>query len=106
MEDIKWPRWRYHKELKPEGKIVHSAAENEALGAGWVDSPTQFETDPAEPLEQEAPAAEAPVEPVIAEEMKAELDIEDLRNMLRARGHKPKELKGLSKEELHRMLEG
>ena len=46
MSNESWPRWRYHKELLPEGKIVKSAAENEKLGKGWVDSPADFESKP------------------------------------------------------------
>lgn len=37
-----FPIWKYHKEKLPEGKIVRSAEEFEALGPGWVDSPAQF----------------------------------------------------------------
>lgn len=40
-EDDKWPRWRYHKEK--DALIVHSDEQNKALGAGWADSPAEFE---------------------------------------------------------------
>jgi len=49
MKDTAWPRWRYHRELKPEGKIVRSFEENEALGPNWVDSPAQFDLKPEVP---------------------------------------------------------
>jgi hypothetical protein len=39
-----YPRWRFHKTQMPEGKIVTSAEADKALGAGWVDSPADFET--------------------------------------------------------------
>lgn len=107
MDDSKWPRWRFHKEKRPEGKVIYSSAENEALGEGWVDSPTQFESDSAKPLEPEAPAEPAKdVQPSpAADDVKAELDLEDLRNLLVKRGLKRAQLKGKSKEELQRMLE-
>jgi hypothetical protein len=47
-----FPKWLYHKTLKPEGFICRSAEEFSHLGDGWVDSPLKFaadvETEPAE----------------------------------------------------------
>jgi hypothetical protein len=42
-EKSSWPRWRFHKEKSPEGKIVKSEEENSKLGSGWVDSPADFD---------------------------------------------------------------
>jgi hypothetical protein len=44
----KFPKHFFHKELMPDGKVIHSAEELEALGKEWVTSPTEFEdTKPA-----------------------------------------------------------
>lgn len=69
---MSFPRWRFHKDLRPEGMIVTSEAQNAQLGEGWVDSPAEFEQAlpkealevKPEPVKGEAPkpaAAEAPV---------------------------------------------
>lgn len=51
-----FPSWRYHKDK--EAVIIHSEAEEKALGAGWVESPADVDAAPiaveAEP-EQEKP---------------------------------------------------
>lgn len=71
-----FPRWRFHKDLRPEGMIVHSEAQNAQLGEGWVDSPAEFEQAlPKEALEakpESAPEtkAEAP-KPAPAQESAA-----------------------------------
>lgn len=39
----KYPIWKFHKEKSPEGLIVQSHAEYLALGAGWVESPADFD---------------------------------------------------------------
>lgn len=62
MKDTAWPRWRYHKTLRPDGKIVRSFEENEELGLGWVDSPAQFDLEPEVPADPPAGStSEAPV---------------------------------------------
>lgn len=38
-----YPRWRYH--ATEEALIVRSAAQDEALGPGWADSPSAFGRD-------------------------------------------------------------
>lgn len=38
----KYPAQRYHKDLAPEGRTVRSAAEEDELGPGWVDTPAAF----------------------------------------------------------------
>jgi len=68
---MSWPSWRYHKEIKPEGKIVRSDAEFEALGPGWVDTPAKFESEPQEEPKLEAPTEEDHKE-VLKEEPKPE----------------------------------
>lgn len=40
-----FPKWLYHKVLKPEGFICRSDAEFAGLGDGWVDSPAKFEVE-------------------------------------------------------------
>lgn len=65
-----FPRWRFHKHHKPEGKIVHSQEENERLGHGWVDSPKHFE--PEEPATADV-NSEAGKMPIISGEELAEL---------------------------------
>ncbi len=40
-----YPTWRYNKEKCPEGLVVHSSAEEKALGEGWVDTPAKFSED-------------------------------------------------------------
>jgi hypothetical protein len=67
-----YPAWRYH----PDGRscIVQTPADDDALGEGWADSPTAFETAPvavpgveptpsrmAEPPSEAAPDPTAPV---------------------------------------------
>lgn len=41
-KDPAYPVWRYHQEQCPDGKVVYSKAEDQKLGAGWVDSPAKF----------------------------------------------------------------
>lgn len=111
MEDTKWPRWRYHEEKKPEGKIVQSAEENEALGPGWVDTPADFAKvaiteDGLESGENQETLPTKEPGPISNEEMKTELDKADLIEILVKRGHKRRDLKHLSREGLLRMAEG
>lgn len=40
---MNFPKWQYHKELCPDGKIIRSNEEFEKLGKGWVDSPALFD---------------------------------------------------------------
>ena len=39
---VKYPCLRYHPLLAPEGQTIRSAAEEAALGDGWVDTPAAF----------------------------------------------------------------
>jgi hypothetical protein len=39
----KFPTFRFHKELAPEGRILQTQADVDALGAGWVDTPAAFD---------------------------------------------------------------
>lgn len=41
----KYPACRYHKDLAPKGRTIHSAAEEAELGDGWVDTPAAFAPD-------------------------------------------------------------
>ena len=56
-----YPIWRYHESKLPEGKIVYSKEEDEALGSGWVHSTADFgkAEEPAKSA-VEAPEIEAP----------------------------------------------
>lgn len=65
---MSFPRWRYHKKLKPEGIIVQTLEQNEALGAGWVDSPAEFEQD-APAVVAEAIVAQAEAEKLSVDEL-------------------------------------
>ena len=38
-----FPKWFYHQEQMPEGQIIHSQEQFDALGKGWVHSPAEFE---------------------------------------------------------------
>ena len=40
---MSYPIWKYHKEKLPEGKIFYSHEEFLKVGAGWVDSPNDFD---------------------------------------------------------------
>lgn len=52
MSEKKYPAWRFHKELLPEGKIVHSAKEDDQLGPGWEDTYPPTGVHPASPTQE------------------------------------------------------
>ncbi len=104
-----FPRWRYHKELLPEGKIVRSAVENKELGAGWVDSPAGFEVGESLPVVE--PVIEQPKEEKAAakpepkkEESKdySKMKIDALRELAESRGFG--DLGGYKKADLIELL--
>lgn len=41
-----YPSWRYHPDHDPV--IVSDPGEEDALGEGWVDSPSKFQADEAQ----------------------------------------------------------
>lgn len=43
-----YPLWKYHPSC-PDGVLVKSAEQLEAIGEGWVDSPTLFPPPPPPP---------------------------------------------------------
>ncbi len=45
MDPIQFPSWRYHRDGR--AVIVNDPAEDEALGAGWADSPAAFTAEAA-----------------------------------------------------------
>lgn len=40
MEEAVYPKWKYHP--KAEALLIHSAAQEEAIGPMWVNSPAEF----------------------------------------------------------------
>jgi hypothetical protein len=52
-----YPAWVYHRTLAP--RVVTSAAEDDALGPDWSNTPATFAEPAAEPEEEEA-IADAP----------------------------------------------
>jgi hypothetical protein len=53
-----YPAWRFHP--KHPARIVNTAAEDQALGKGWVDSHLKL-LEPDDPVEPAPPPAPAPV---------------------------------------------
>jgi hypothetical protein len=51
---MSYPRFLFHKELAPEGKLIRSA-EDEPSGEGWVDTPQKFDPAFVEPEKAVAP---------------------------------------------------
>lgn len=51
---MSYPKWLYHREESPQ--VVNDPDEHEALGAGWEESPADFEE--AEPSGEPAVDAE------------------------------------------------
>jgi hypothetical protein len=41
--DNSYPRWKFHKEIQPDGIIVLTHEKFIALGEGWVESPSDFD---------------------------------------------------------------
>jgi hypothetical protein len=64
---MSYPSWRYHREL--EARIVYSKEEDEALGAGWADSPAKFQIKDDASEGHGRPASE-PLSEVLAKEDK------------------------------------
>lgn len=91
-EKVLFPAWRYHKEQS--SKIVQSAEEEKALGAGWYDSPA-FNEPVAPP-----PPPKSDDESVVENMSKKELIV-----LLKEKGHKDEELKSLNKAELIELYE-
>lgn len=55
-----YPRFMYHKELCPDGKVVKSEQEHRELGKGWTHSPS-FEPGPGDELAEAPKKNAAPV---------------------------------------------
>lgn len=50
-----FPKWFFHQDLLPDGKIVRSQEELDELGEGWVHSPAEFaHTEACEILDAES----------------------------------------------------
>lgn len=75
-----FPKWFYHKEAFPQGKIIRSEAEFLAMPVGFVESYGDLdkEIEPVKPIETkiEEPKVEAPIEE--PKEEKASVDFESL----------------------------
>lgn len=37
-----FPKWFFHQDLLPDGKIIRSQEQFDELGPGWVESPNDF----------------------------------------------------------------
>ncbi|MGZ3770064.1 MAG: hypothetical protein ACXVCP_00370 [Bdellovibrio sp.] len=96
------PRWFYHKEAFPEGKIIRTEEEFKAMPEGFVLTPADFEK---EEIKIEAPKIEIPKEekaPVDFESMtEEELIVEAMKN-----GITKKKAKAMSKEEIIEHIKG
>lgn len=53
-----FPQWFYHASL-PEGKIVYSQEQYDALGSGWVDTPAKLKVPESKAESKPAPKAQA-----------------------------------------------
>lgn len=84
---MSYPMWKYHKTNEP--KLVHSEAEEKALGPGWADTPAAFELEIEEPKQDEAPVSG--------------LEIDEMKAALLAAGFKPAQLKKKSEEEIRKL---
>jgi hypothetical protein len=81
-----YPSWRYHKCEQP--KLVKSAAEEQALGAGWEDSPAAFlegAMPKADPLVETKPAAQAPASPAESKNPPGEIKAQPVQPVRRSR---------------------
>lgn len=88
-----FPKWFFHKEICPDGKIIRSEAEYESLGAGWVESPSLFEV-------VETPKEEAIENQEIKKIDYVAMTVPQLKAALIEKGIKEEEVKGLKKDEL------
>lgn len=117
MENYTYPVWRFHKTKLPDGKIVYSEAEDEALGPGWVDSPAKFDVEEEksdEPAVDTEPSVELPVNPIeepsapekvvfTEDELRKKSKVE-LESILLGMGLDDKGLHGMKKFDLIEMI--
>lgn len=68
-----YPKWKFHKELMPLGKIVYSEAESKKLGHEWVESPNDFEKKKEKEVEKEVKKADSKLEEKAADSDKKEV---------------------------------
>lgn len=101
MEHI-FPKWFYHKEIKPDGKIIYSKEEFVALGEGWKETPAAFTQESDEAPEKstgdqaEGEQGKAP----IAQDDFAKMTVAQIKEFLINSGVAEDELKGLKKDQL------
>jgi hypothetical protein len=79
---MSYPKWKYHK--TESAKVVRSEAEEKALGAGWAESPAEFEVD----TEETKPIG---------------LEIDEMKTALKAAGFKDSQLKKKSEDEIRKL---
>lgn len=57
---MSFPKWKYHKTEAP--KLIHSEAEEMALGSSWKESPADFEVEAMTNIEAQAAVESGAVE--------------------------------------------
>ena len=87
-----FPIWQFHQTLKPDGLIVYSQEQFDALEKGYVDSPLQFEAASEQPA---ASIAESDLQTIELGEQQHELADKTVAEIVKTEAAKlPKKMMG------------
>lgn len=94
-----YPTYMYHEKIAPEGKVINSQEEFDALDEGWKETPAEFGKKQDEKADEETKDKNGKA-PQIKETDYTKLKVAELKELLISKGVAESELDGLKKDEL------
>jgi len=94
-----FPKWFYHKEICPDGKIIKDEEQFSALSEGWKETPADFDKESDETT-KEPTGDQGSKDPDIEKVDFLKMTVKELKEILISKGVPEADLKKLNKDQL------